>query len=81
MRVCKHKSNKYTLVPLYFWKKDTNNKIVYVCVDQELYLTNGLKANMLVRNNVIGSEGIFINNTEKTTLIANCGVYIKIDAK
>lgn len=55
--------------------------MVYICINQELYLTNSLKANMLMWNNVIGSKRIFINNTKKTTLIASCGVYIKIDAK
>lgn len=81
IEVSKHKSDEYALVFFYFLEKDANNKMLYTYINQELYLVDGLKVNILMENDVIGSEKISINITKKTTLITSCGVQIKIDTK
>lgn len=77
----KHKSDKFVFVPLYFLYRDKSKQLVYAQIDQELQLVNGLRANMLIWNNIVGREQISINIAERTALVASYGVCIPISAR
>lgn len=42
---------------------------------------DGLRANMLIGNDIIGPERISIDIAERTALVASCGVCIPISAR
>lgn len=77
----KHNSDKFVFVPLYFLYRDKSKQLVYAQIDQELHLVDGLRANMLIWNNIIGREQISINIAERTALVASYGVCIPISAR
>lgn len=77
----KYDCDEFFSVPLYFLGRDKSKQLVYAQMDQELHLVDGLRANMLIGNNIIGLEQISINNAERTALVASCGVCIPISAR
>lgn len=50
-------------------------------MDRELHLVDGLRANMLIGNDIIGPELISINIAERIALVGSCGVCIPISAR
>lgn len=70
----KHNSDDFVSVPLYFLGRDKNKQLVYAQIDRKLHLVDGLKADILIGNNIIGLQRISINIAKKTALVASCGV-------
>lgn len=77
----KHDFDKFVSIFLYFLGKDKGKQLVHMQISQELYLKNGFRANMLIENNIIGFEQIFIDITKKTTLVASYRICILISIK
>lgn len=77
----KYNFDEFISVLLYFLGRNKSKQLVYVRVDRELYLVDGLKANMLIGNNIIGPERISIDIAEKIALVASCRVCIPINAR
>ena len=77
----RHKSREFALTALYMSGLDKEGSGVYACVQCELYLVDGLKANMLIGNNVFCTEGFTINLANASAHIISCGVTIVISAR
>lgn len=77
----KNESDEFALTALFFIGKDTARRVVFTYTDCKLHLVDGLKANMLIGNDIIGPEEISIDIAGQTAFISSCGVRISIDAK
>lgn len=52
----KYKISEYVIILLYFIKMQQDGSFVYTSIQHELYLVEGLKANIFDRNNILGLE-------------------------
>ena len=77
----RHKSEEFALTALYMPGLDREGLEVYACVQYELHLVDGLKANMLIGNDVFCTEGFTINLANASAHILSCGVTIVISAR
>lgn len=77
----KHKSEEFTALFLYFPRKDGAGKLVYASVRCEIHLVGGLRANLLIGNDIMSPENFVIDIEKKSTLIRSCGVTIPISAR
>lgn len=76
-----HKSKNFLLTTIYILDINKRVRKVYISISFKLYLINGLKANILVGNNVFCTESFAINLSTSSALIYSCGVKIDINAK
>ena len=77
----KHESGHFALTTLYIPGTDEKGREVYASITCELHLVDGLKANMLVGNDVLCTEGFAVNLYNSSALIHSCGVRIDINAR
>lgn len=77
----KYKSRELALTIIYILNLNQEGLEVYICIKCKLYLVKGLKANMLISNNVFYTEGFFINLTNTSADILSCGVDIVISTR
>ena len=77
----RHESNEFALTALYIPGLDREGSEVYACIKCELHLVEGLKANMLIGNNILCTEGFTINLASASAHILSCGVTIVINAR
>ena len=77
----KHKSEDFALTTIYIPGIDEKGREVYASISCKLHLVDGLKANMLVSNNVLCTEGFAINLSTSSTLIHSCGMKIDINTR
>ncbi len=77
----KHESGQFALTTLYIPSTDEKGREVYASITCELHLVDGLKANMLVGNDVLCTEGFAGNLYNSSALIHSCGVRININAR
>ena len=57
---------------------DISQQKIYACIEQEFHLVKVLKANILMKNNIIVGDEIFININTSLAFIASCTVSISI---
>ena len=74
-------SEEFVLTALYILGLDQRGMEVYACVKCKLHLVEGLKANMLIGNNVFYTEVFTINLASASAHILSCGVSIVISAR
>ena len=77
----RHESDEFTALSLYFPGKDGAGKLVYASLRCEIHLVEGLRANLLIGNDIILPENFVIDIEKKTTLIGSCGVIVPISAR
>ena len=77
----KHESGHFALTMLYIPGTNEKGREVYASITCELHLVDELKANMLVGNDVLCTEGFAVNLYNSSTLIHSCGVRIDINAR
>lgn len=77
----KYELGDFALTTIYIPGIDKKGHEVYASISYKLYLVDGLKANMLVRNKVLCTEGFAINLFISFALIYSCGVKIDINAR
>lgn len=77
----KHKTDEYVCAPLYLIGTKNDNWPAYAFFHRELHLIDSLKANILIGNNIISSEGILIDISKRLAYISSCGIKLKVDAK
>ena len=77
----KHESGHFALTMLYIPGTNEKGHEVYASITCELHLVDGLKANILVENDVLYTEGFAINLYNSSALIHSCGVRIDINAR
>lgn len=81
IRASKHKSEKFAALFLYFPGTDSIRKLVYALLRSEIHLVKGLKANLLIGNDIMLPKNFVIDIKKKTTLIKSYTVTVSINAK
>lgn len=86
LKVCSIESSQhelvvFVLIPIYFLRFNLNPEKMYTRIDQEHQLVEAFKANILVRNDIIGPEEISIDISNISALITSCAVTILINAR
>ena len=77
----RYESEEFALTTLYMPGLDQKGLEVYACINCKLHLVEGLKANMLIGNNVFCTKGFIINFASASAHILSCGVTIVINAR
>lgn len=81
IRASKHESREFAALSLYFPGKNNTGQLVYASLTCEIHLVEDLKANLLIGNDIMSSEGFVIDVKGKSALIGSCGVTVPIDAR
>lgn len=66
---------------LYFLSTDSKNRPVYTQIHQKLHFIKGLKANLLIGNDILATEKIIIDLASKTAMITSYQVTIAVMVK
>lgn len=77
----KHKLGEFAFTALHMPGLDRGGLEVYTCIQCELHLVEGLKANMFIGNDVLYIESFTINLASASTHILICSVTIIINAR
>ncbi len=72
LRTNKHETWKYIIASIYFLEKITQEKFTREVIRREVHLMNDLKVNMLIDNDILESEDIFIDDSKSKTIIVSC---------
>jgi hypothetical protein len=72
LRINKHETFEYIIAIIYFLRKFIEEKLIREIIRREVHLMNDLKANMLIDNDILDSEKIFINDVNSKVIIASC---------
>ena len=75
-----HEISDYAICFMYF-EKNKNDISFKVMIRREIHLISHFKINMLINNNVICSENIVIDSTNKKIYIDNCDVIVSIEIR
>lgn len=76
-----YKSEEFALAAIYIPGLNQNCLEVYVCIRCKLHLSKGLKANMLIGNDVFCTKNFLINLADASDYIPCYGVDITISAR
>lgn len=79
--VSKHKSEEFPALFLYFPGKNNVERLVYASVRCEIHLVDGLRANLLIENDIMSPENFVIDIDKRSTLIGSCKVTIPISVR
>ena len=77
----RHESGEFAFTALYMPGLNQEGSEVYAYVQCKLHLVDGLKANMLIGNDVLYTESFTINLASASAHILSCGVTIVINAR
>ena len=78
LKTDKHIINKYVIVFIIFTEKNNKENDIRVMFRREAHIINNLKTNILMKNEIINFEKIFINFEKSTARINSCSVIIFI---
>ena len=81
IRVSKHKSIQFAEFSLFLPGEDNEGQKVYSSIRCELHLVEGLRANILVGNNIFAPESFMLYVGLGHALVGSCGVKIAIRAR
>ena len=73
-----HFSKDFIYMSFYFPRKNDNSKPVLAEIKREVHLVKGLKAKMLIGNDILMSEGFVLNLSNKKATISSCNIKIRI---
>lgn len=79
--IFKYKLGKFALIVLYILGFGHDGTKIYMYIKCKLYLVKGLKANILIDNDILYIKGFLINFLSAFTLIQGCNIDIIINAK
>jgi hypothetical protein len=71
LKINKHETFEYIIVIIFFVEK-VQKKLTRELIRREVHLMNDLKANMLIDNDILESEEIFIDEVNSKATIASC---------
>lgn len=77
----RHELNEFVSLSLYFFGIESTNRPAYTYIHRELPIVEGLKANLLVRNNILATERVIIDLANKSVMISSCQVTIFVIAR
>ena len=76
-----HETSEYLITPCYFLGINKQNNKVLTCIRREIHIVNGLRANMLIKNDFIGPKEIIIDVVKEKTYIDSCKTSIMVTAR
>ena len=77
----KHKSAQFAELSLFLPGEDNERQKVYAFIKCEVHLVEGLRANILVGNDILAPESFMLNVRLGHALVGSCGVKIAIRAR
>ena len=77
----KHKSAQFAELSLFLPGEDNEGQKVYASIRCELHLVEGLRANILIGNDIFAPESFVLNVGLGHALVGSCGVKIAIRAR
>lgn len=77
----KHKSAQFAEVSLFLSEESDKGQRVYASIRCELYLVEGLRANILIGNSILAPESFVLNVALGHALVESCKVKITIRAR
>ena len=77
----KHESGEFATLSLYFPGKNNAGQQVYAFLTCKIHLVKGLRANLLIGNDIISPEDFIIDVKKRSVLIGSCGVTVSIDSR
>jgi hypothetical protein len=72
LKINKHEIWEYIIAIMYFLEKINQDKLIREIIRREVHLMNDLKINMLINNDILRFEEIFIDEINVKVIIANC---------
>lgn len=81
IRALDHKSREFATLSLYFSSKNSIKQLIYAFLIYKIYLVKDLRANLLIRNDIISLEEFIIDVKRKSALIKSYKVTVSINAK
>ena len=78
VKLIKHEINEYVIVLIYLLSTNFAEIKIITFIIRELHLINEFKVKMFINNNILSLKEIFINITQKKTVINNCKVTINV---
>lgn len=81
IRASKYKLGEFLTFLLYFPDKNNAGQLVYAFLTCEIHSVEGLRANLLIINNIISPEGFVIDVKRKSVLIKSYWVTVPIDVR
>jgi hypothetical protein len=72
LEINKHEIWEYIIAIMYFLGKINQDKFIREVIRREVHLMNDLKVNMLISNDILRPEGIFIDEVNVKVIIASC---------
>lgn len=77
----KHESGEFAAFFLYFPERNNAGQQIYVFLTYEIHLVKGLRANLLIRNNIMSLKGFVIDIKKKSIFIESYKVTVPIDVR
>lgn len=77
----KHELGEFAALFLYFPGRNDAGQRVYASLTCEIHLVKGLRANLLIGNDIMSLEGFIIDVKKRSVLIESCRVTVPIDAR
>lgn len=77
----KHKSREFAALFLYFPGKDIVGQQVYAYLTCKIHLVKGLRASLLIGNNIMSPKNFIIDVNRKSVFIRSCKVTVPIDVR
>lgn len=81
IKTLKYKSAQFPKVFLFLSGTNVRGQQVYTSFKYKLHLAERLRANILVRNDILASEGFILNLKISHALVKSCGVTIPIKVR
>ena len=81
IKALNYQSAQFAKLFLFLLEENNKKQKVYAFIRYELHLVDGLKANILIGNNIIISKSFVLNIRLSQALMESCGVKITIKAK
>lgn len=81
IRTSKHESAQFAEVSLFFLGESDEGQRVYAFIRCELHLVEGLRANILIGNDILAPESFVLNVALDHALVESCRVKITIRAR
>lgn len=66
---------------MYFSSKNNASQQIYTSLTYEIHLVKGLKANLLISNDIISLKNFIIDIKKKSVFIKSCNITVPIDAR
>lgn len=81
IRASKYESAQFAELFLFLLRENDEKQKVYTSIKCELYLVKGLKANILIGNNILALENFVLNIGLGHTVVGSCKIKITIRAR